>query len=218
MSETPGDEIRLADPTPLGFGALAVGTFLAGTYLAGWVSDWQWLALPFLYGGLVLVLTGMWEFNNRSTFGATAFTLYGGIGLSLGTLGIFSLFGKGFAEGGMLMGWSMLSVAALTLFMVVWSLRTSMVSLLTFLALEVAEILLAIAYFAQTDVLLTIAGYVAMVGGVLAWYACAAGVINRMGERVVLGVGAPLWGGKADIDRPGSPLPRLELPLHPRTH
>lgn len=220
MNELRDERIAVADPTPLGFGAMATAVFLSGIYLVGIVSGWQWLAVPFLFAGLVLILAAMWEFSNRSTFGATAFGLYGAVSLGLGALGLLGLFGHGsFADANTIMGWSFIAIAAMTLILIAGSLRASAVSVLTFLALGVAEVLLAIAFFAgMNSTLMDISGYAAIIGAVVAWYAAAAGVVNRLTEQVVLPVGAPLPQGRTAVDRPGSPVPRVELPLHPRTH
>jgi succinate-acetate transporter protein len=44
------------------------------------------LGLAIGYGGLVQLLAGMWEFAVGNTFGATAFSSYGGFWISFGFL------------------------------------------------------------------------------------------------------------------------------------
>lgn len=44
------------------------------------------LGMALFYGGLVQLLAGMWEFAVGNTFGATAFSSYGGFWLSFGCI------------------------------------------------------------------------------------------------------------------------------------
>lgn len=44
------------------------------------------LGMALGYGGLVQLLAGMWEFAAGNTFGATAFSSYGGFWLSFGAI------------------------------------------------------------------------------------------------------------------------------------
>ncbi|CAJ0839871.1 16685_t:CDS:2 [Entrophospora sp. SA101] len=44
------------------------------------------VGLALFYGGLVQLLAGMWEFKTGNTFGATAFSSYGGFWLSFGVI------------------------------------------------------------------------------------------------------------------------------------
>src|SRR5579884_2372744 len=73
----------VADPAPLGLGAFALTTFVLSVHNAGWAPDLIWLGLAFFYGGLAQFAAGMWEFKNRNTFGATAFSTYGAFWLAL---------------------------------------------------------------------------------------------------------------------------------------
>src|SRR5215472_6391853 len=74
-----------ANPAPLGWGAFALTTFVLSVANAGILSssDSTFLGLAF-FGGIALILAGMWEFRSGSTLHATAFTLYGAFWLSYG--------------------------------------------------------------------------------------------------------------------------------------
>ncbi len=48
------------------------------------------LPLALIYGGLAQLLAGMWEFKNRNTFAATAFSSYGAFWISFGILELFA--------------------------------------------------------------------------------------------------------------------------------
>src|ERR1700712_2589484 len=70
---------RFADPGALGLAAFGLTTFVlsfanAGIIAGGAVSV---LGLALFYGGIGQVIAGIWEFANKNTFGATAFTSYG---------------------------------------------------------------------------------------------------------------------------------------------
>src|SRR5579859_715251 len=77
----------IANPAPLGLSAFALTTFVlsainSGIAPAGATNIIVGLAL--FYGGISQMLAGMWEFKAGNTFGATAFTSYGGFWLALG--------------------------------------------------------------------------------------------------------------------------------------
>ena len=78
--------VPIADPAPLGLAAFAGTTFVLSIFNAGLVQEAALVAvvLPFalLFGGLVQLLAGMWEFRNDNTFGAVAFTSYGAFWIS----------------------------------------------------------------------------------------------------------------------------------------
>src|SRR5512142_67177 len=70
-----------ADPAPLGLAAFALTTFVLSFTNAGFIGGSSVqivLGLALAYGGLAQLLAGMWEFRNGNTFGATAFSSYGG--------------------------------------------------------------------------------------------------------------------------------------------
>src|SRR5579863_10314809 len=75
----------VANPAPLGLCAFALTTFVLSTINAGWFPAGATnvvVGLALFYGGLGQILAGMWEFRSGNTFGATAFTSYGGFWLS----------------------------------------------------------------------------------------------------------------------------------------
>src|SRR3954451_25482688 len=74
----------IADPAPLGLAAFALTTFLLSAKNAGWTHGGDaWLGYAFAYGGIAQLLAGMWEFRRNNTFGATAFSTYGGFWIGL---------------------------------------------------------------------------------------------------------------------------------------
>ncbi|KAG9299263.1 hypothetical protein G9A89_013911 [Geosiphon pyriformis] len=74
-----------ANPAPVGLAGFAVTQFVYSLFIAG-VGDIKimniGLGLAFFNGGLLQLLTGMWEMYNGNTFGATVFSSYAGFWLS----------------------------------------------------------------------------------------------------------------------------------------
>jgi len=190
--------LAVADPAPLGLGAFALTTFVLSAHNAGWAPDIIWVGLALFYGGLAQFMAGMWEFKNRNTFGATAFSTYGGFWLSLGTFVLLILFGKvpSTVNVDNALGWFLLAFAIFNTYMMLWASRVNVAVFLVFLTLEITEIVLFIGFFGANANILKIGGIVGVVTAAVAWYASAAGVISSLGSPV-LPVGKPLWSGGA---------------------
>src|SRR2546423_14546085 len=149
---TPTPALPVADPAPLGLAAFALTTFMLSGHNANFIPDLMWVGLALFYGGLVQLLAGQWEFRNQNTFGATAFSTYGGFWLSLG---IFVVLAETTKLGGALTGnnlpnalaWFLLAFAFFNTYMLLWSLRVNLAVFGVFLTLEITEIVLAIGNF-----------------------------------------------------------------------
>ena len=82
----------IANPAPLGLCAFALTTFVLSMYNTGAIvslrstSHGVVLGLALFYGGLCQLLAGMWEFRTGNTFGALAFSSYGGFWMSFAAL------------------------------------------------------------------------------------------------------------------------------------
>ena len=210
----------VADPAPLGLGAFALTTFVLSAHNAGWfgtVGNAVVIGLALFYGGLAQFCAGMWEFKNRNTFGATAFSTYGGFWLALG---IFVVLAETTKLGGALVGhdldnglaWFLLSFAIFNTYMMLWSLRVNVAVFGVFLTLEITELLLTIGNFrlahGGTPWILHAGGWAGIVTAGVAWYTSAAGVVNGMSPRPVLPVGRPMWDRLPLFSQLGSPMPR----------
>lgn len=203
------DETRaplVADPTALGLAGFGLTTFVLSVHNAGWAPDVVWIGLALFYGGMAQFTAGMWEFKNRNTFGATAFSSYGAFWLSLAAFAILGLFGK-VAAGDLSkdLGWFVLAFAIFNTYMMLWSLRTNVAVFLVFLTLEITEILLFIGFFGAGKEWITWGGYLGVITAVVAWYTSAAVVVNSMGPSRVLPVGSAIWStapGPAPVGRP----------------
>ncbi len=208
----------IADPAPLGLAAFALTTFLLSAHNAFGSSTAPLLGFfgyAIFYGGLAQFAAGMWEFKNRNTFGATAFSTYGGFWMGLAAFIVLVLAGKVVAgDVPKTLGWILLSFAIFNTYMLAWSARINVAVFAVFLTLEITEILLFIGNFggnAAGSGLVQVGGLVGLLTALVAWYASAAGVVNGMSERPVLPVGRPLWGALPAATPSERPLgPRAE--------
>jgi uncharacterized protein len=179
-----------ADPAPLGLAAFAMTTFVLSMFNANLVNGKGVavvLGLALAYGGIVQVLAGMWEFRNGNTFGAVAFSSFGGFWISFWALEAFyakDIGGNaGHAVGLYLWGW-----AIFTAYMTVAAMRTSGAVLLVFVLLTATFVLLAIGASGAHETVTHWGGYVGLATAAAAWYASFAAVTNSTFGRTVLPV------------------------------
>jgi len=203
----------IADPAPLGLAAFALTTVLLSAKNAGWMTHATgsaWLGFAFFYGGLGQLAAGMWEFRRGNTFGATAFSTYGGfwLGLALwvelvadpavaGIAKAPSTAGAVVASLNHDLGWITLVFFIVTFYLLIVSTQINLAIFLVFLGLDITFLVLAIGNFnAGSAVLSTgtvkVGGYLGLVTALLAFYASAAGVAAGMGGRLKFPVGKPL--------------------------
>jgi succinate-acetate transporter protein len=207
--------LAVADPAPLGLGAFALTTFILSAHNAFGAPTVPLLGFfgyALFYGGLAQFMAGMWEFKNKNTFGATAFSSYGAFWMGLAAFITLVLFGKVTAkEVAPSLGLILLAFFIFNTYMVVISARVNMAVFGVFLTLEVTELLLWIGNFAGNAAgsgLVALGGYVGILTALVAWYASAAGVANSMAPTPILPVGRPLWGAIPTSAGAERPLPR----------
>jgi succinate-acetate transporter protein len=199
----PSPVSAIADPAPLGLAAFALTTFLLSAKNAGWTDGTDaWLGYAFAYGGLCQLLAGMWEFRNRNVFGATAFSTYGGFWIGLGlyvrwvapTAAATAAATKANPEDLIQndLGWILLAFAIFNTYMLLWSAQVTAAVFAVFLTLELTEIILFIGNFSHSTGMIKFGGWVGVLTALVAWYTSSAGVVNGMGGRYSLPVGAPL--------------------------
>ncbi len=70
----------------MGFGATTFVLSMFNVQARGVTTPNVILGMALAYGGLCQLLAGMWEFAAGNTFGATAFSSYGGFWLSFAVL------------------------------------------------------------------------------------------------------------------------------------
>jgi succinate-acetate transporter protein len=199
----------VANPAALGLAGFALTTFVLSAHNAGWANDLTWVGLAFFYGGLAQFMAGMWEFRANNTFGATAFSTYGGFWMALATFVVLVLAGKVPAgEVNSDLGWFLLAFAIFNTYMLILSTRVSIAVFLVFLTLEVTEILLFIGFFGGSKGLIQLGGIVGVITAIVAWYASFATVANNMGTAGVMWVGNPFWTPTAGM-MPGTTTRRV---------
>ena len=180
----------IADPAPLGLAAFALTTFVLSFFNAGLLEEGGEpivFGLALAYGGLAQLLAGMWEFRNHNTFGATAFTSFGGFWLSFFAFQLFAsdvpAANLGDAVGLYLIAWGIF-----TTYMWIASFRVSVAVNLVFVLLALTFFFLGIGDSSDSDTITHIGGYLGIATAVAAWYASFAGVTNNTFGRVVLPV------------------------------
>ncbi|MBY8888322.1 acetate uptake transporter [Streptomyces sp. PTM05] len=182
----------VADPAPLGLGAFATTTFVLSCFNANLINAGLAgvvLPLALAFGGLAQLLAGMWEFRNRNTFGATAFTSYGAFWLSYALLARYVAPTLPLATAHQATGLYLLVWAIFTVYMTVAALRVNGAVLGVFVALSMTFILLAAGEFAQSADVAKAGGWVGLITAVIAWYASFAVVTNATWKRSVV----PTW-------------------------
>jgi succinate-acetate transporter protein len=189
---------KFANPAPLGLCAFALTTFVLSLINVGTLgvsTPNVVVGLALGYGGLVQLLAGMWEFAAGNTFGATAFSSYGGFWISFGLLispwsGIGSAYTVAgqfeYAIGFYLMGWFIF-----TFIMLIASLRSSVALSGVFFFLTLTFMLLGISKFvpAHATAIGTAGGALGLVTAFNAWYVAAAGLLTPDTSYFVLPVG-----------------------------
>src|SRR2546430_6660922 len=129
------------------------------------------------YGGLAQFMAGMWEFRNRNTFGATAFSTYGGFWMGLAAFIVLVLFGKVVAaDVPKTLGWILLAFAIFNTYMLAWSARINIAVFAVFLTLEITEILLFVGNFGGAAAgrgLVPVGGLGGSLKPLVAWHASA---------------------------------------------
>jgi uncharacterized protein len=185
----------VADPAPLGLAGFALTTVLLSALNAGRIHTGAltFVGMALFYGGLGQFMAGMWEFKNRNTFGATAFSSFGSFWMGLGILFVFDVVGRPTEVmwGGDGAIWFLFCWAIFTTYMWVASFRVSGAVMLVFL-------LLALTFFAlwigalNNDLpgkgMTQIGGWLGIATAIVAFYTSFAGVINSTFGRTILPV------------------------------
>ncbi|GAA5920522.1 hypothetical protein JCM1841_003464 [Sporobolomyces salmonicolor] len=189
---------RFANPAPLGLSAFALTTFLLSLINVGarGVSVPNVVVGPALfYGGLGQLLAGMWEFACGNTFGATAFTSYGGFWMSYAFIvSPWSAIGAAYADAVMftngvaffLFGWFIF-----TFIMLIASLRSSIALSGVFFWLTITFLLLAIAELGvgNASAIQTAGGAFGLITAFNGWYVAAAGLLTPTQAYFTLPIG-----------------------------
>lgn len=182
-----------ADPAPLGLAGFALTTVLLSAFNAGFIKTGAltFVGMALFYGGLAQFMAGMWEFRNRNTFGATAFSSFGAFWLGLGILFVFDVVGKPseamFGGDGAI--WFLFCWTLFTTYMWIASFKTNGAVMLVFLLLALTFLALWIGAMngdAAGKGITALGGYLGLATAAVAFYTSFAGVINSTFGRTIL--------------------------------
>jgi uncharacterized protein len=178
MAEVSAERARAAattaNPAPLGLSAFALTTFVLSSANAGLIpgadAAKMVIGLALFYGGIVQVLAGMWEFRTGNTFGAAAFSSYGGFWLALGYSIQNNLVPSKTALGFFLLGWTIF-----TALMFLGTLRSNWALIVVFGLLTITFLLLALGEFGLGTS--TLGGWFGIATALAAWYTAVAAIL-----------------------------------------
>ncbi|KAL5366227.1 GPR/FUN34 family protein [Aspergillus floccosus] len=211
---------EIANPAPLGLCAFALSTFVLGLIemeVRGVTQPNILIGLAFAYGGLVQLLSGMWEMAVGNTFGATVLSSYGGFWISVGiifTPGGFNIMSSLAEAGGgkptmfydsfalMLMGWFIF-----TTLMMMCTLKSTFAFFFLFFVVDLAILLLGIAYMHRdahgmpNTTIRKAGGFFCLLGSFLAWYNAFAGLADTSNSFFIVPVLHFPWSEKGRESR-----------------
>jgi succinate-acetate transporter protein len=176
----------VANPAPLGLCAFALTTFVLSAANAGWFAGPKIvIGLALFYGGLAQLMAGMWEFKAGNTFGATAFSSYGGFWMAVAVTLQWNLIPGHAAFGFFLLGWTIF-----TLLMFFATLRTNVALILLFGLLVLTFAFLAASELSGGNASLgMVGGYLGVATALVAWYTALAGLLASGKSAFTLPVG-----------------------------
>ncbi|KAI8342463.1 GPR1/FUN34/yaaH family-domain-containing protein [Chlamydoabsidia padenii] len=191
--------VVIANPGPLGLSGFALTTFVlslhnAGAGLAATSPHGVVTGLAMFYGGLVQLLAGMWEFRTGNTFGATAFSSYGGFWLSFGMIfipgsGILDSYKGDAVTLNQSLGFYLLGWTIFTGIMLIASHRSSVGLVSLFFMLFITFILLTAGKFNNNLTSQIAGGAFGVVTALIAWYNALAGLLTKDSSYFQLPVG-----------------------------
>jgi len=169
---------RIANPAPAGLFAFASTTFLLSMYnlnARGVSIPNVVVGMAIFAGGLVQLLSGIWEFPRGNVFGATAFTSYGAFWMSYATIfipgsGVLQAYAAADEElhnalGLYLIVWFMVTV--MFIFPVV---RRNIAFTVLLSTLAIALLMLALAEFTGSPMVQKAGGSFGLITGAVAYY------------------------------------------------
>ena len=175
----------IVNPAPLGLSAFALTTFVLSSANAGLFTGAEIvIGLALFYGGLVQLLAGMWEFRMGNTFGATAFSSYGGFWLAVAASLQLKLIPNETAFGFFLLGWTIF-----TAIMLIGTLRSNYALIGVFLFLFLTFLALTLGALGGSSTFTVLGGWLGIITAIIAWYAALAGLLTTVKAPFVLPIG-----------------------------
>jgi len=199
--EAPVAKRKIANPGPLGLFSFASTTLLlsfVNIQARGLTEQNIAVGMAVGVGGLAQLLAGMWEFATGNTFGATAFTSYGGFWLSFacilipgtGIIDSFKAETAGADDITNALGFYLLSWFIFTFIMFIASLRSNMGLVALFFCLDVTFCLLMIGNFTGTVGVTKTGGAFGLLTAAIAYYVGASELMPKNASVITLPVGS----------------------------
>lgn len=193
---------KFGNPAPLGLSGFALSTFVLSMVNAGAMgakNDSVVVGLAMFYGGLIQLLSGMWEMALENTFGALALGSFGGFWMSFGAISIpwFNI-AQSYDDpvefenvvGFYLLGWSIF-----TFMLSLCTMKSTLAFFLLFFLLAVTFLLLAIGKLGKSHGSTVAGGVVGIIVAFIAWYNAYAGLANRQNSYIrVTALPLPVFG------------------------
>jgi len=187
---------KFGNPAPLGLFSFASTTLILSLYNVGARS----IAAPNMVvgmaigvGGLVQLLAGMWEFACGNTFGATAFSSYGGFWLSFAAIfipssGILDAYATDPTELNNALGIYLMTWFCFTFIMFIATHKASVAVSAVFFFLWITFLLLGVGALQNSTAIHKAGGALGIVTAMCAYYAGAAGLYTAETSYVTLPV------------------------------
>ncbi len=186
------NEVKLANPAPLGLMGFGMTTVLLNIHNAGFFPEISpmVLAMGLFYGGIGQVVAGILEYKKGNTFGLTAFSSYGLFWLTLVGLVLMPKIIPGL-EGTpqSFMGCYLAMWGIFTFFMFIGTFKANRALQVVFGSLVVLFALLAVKDFTGNEMVGKVAGFEGIFCGGSAIYLAMAEVLNEQFGRKILPIG-----------------------------
>lgn len=182
---------KLGNPAPLGLACFALTTFLLSVFNAKLAPNDlinPIVSSALIYGGIIQLAAGMWEIRRGSTFGAIAFSSYGGFWMSVGLILLLESLQiwivTSTALGVFLLAWTLF-----TFYLLLATFRINRALMSTFALLLLTFALLDIGNLAGIANVNVAGGYTGILCAINAWYTSAAILLNELFKKEVLPIG-----------------------------
>ncbi len=181
------NEVKLANPAPLGLMGFGMTTIILNIHNAGFFPiSAVILAMGLVFGGMAQIIAGILEFRKGNTFGLTAFTSYGCFWIVLVFIWVLPKLGLTEVTPPLYFGWFLLLWGIFTFFMFIGTLKANRGLQFVFFSLTVLFLLLALHNFLASQAIGLLAGWVGLVCGGSAFYLAMAEVLAEQYGRKVL--------------------------------
>jgi len=188
---------KFANPAPLGLLGFGATTFILSMYnvqARGITTPNVVLGMALGYGGLVQLLARMWEFAAGNTFGATAFSSYGGFWFSFAALyipqfQIVESYGDNVSELDSALGIYLAAWFIVTFIFFLASLRSSIALCSLFFFLDITFLLLFVGFLTAKVNVTKAGGAIGILTAAIAGYIALAGLLTKDTSHFTLPVG-----------------------------